>query len=183
MVIHSEKKAFECTLCYKGFHNMTKLREHMRMHTGETPLHCEICNKGFRRHSNLSSHRKIHDPNREPKPKKEIFCKVRIFIRKIQVFLTLLKSWFKNIWRSSNHFIFLYFYFQLKIHLKNLVIYLPSVILIMNDYINCENICVNVLCTYVYPIHYSELYWTVSGLRTNVYNQERLRMAQWENSQ
>ena len=129
MVIHSEKKAFECTLCYKGFHNMTKLREHMRRHTGETPLHCEICNKGFRRHSNLSSHRKIHDPNREPKPKKEIFCKVRIFIRKIKVLLTL-TSCHKNKLTSLNYFqtfnirfhLFIFFHILIsssKMHLKN----------------------------------------------------------------
>jgi uncharacterized Zn-finger protein len=51
---------FECHVCSKPFHHMSRWREHLMSHTGEKPYMCDICGKFFARHTNLIRHSKVH---------------------------------------------------------------------------------------------------------------------------
>ncbi|XP_029298007.1 zinc finger protein 62 homolog [Cottoperca gobio] len=50
-----------CVHCNKIFHNRWKLKEHERIHTGETPYTCSMCPKKFRINQSLKKHKmRIH---------------------------------------------------------------------------------------------------------------------------
>ncbi|KAJ8916019.1 hypothetical protein NQ315_010887 [Exocentrus adspersus] len=59
-----EKTVFKCTICPKHFPVPSKLRSHMRTHTGEKPFRCEICNKSFGTAGSLKDHGYLHNKER-----------------------------------------------------------------------------------------------------------------------
>ncbi|XP_053148334.1 zinc finger protein with KRAB and SCAN domains 1-like [Hemicordylus capensis] len=57
--IHTRVKAYQCTICGKGFNNWLSFCEHQIAHT-EKPYTCSECGKSFQRKDYLSDHRRIH---------------------------------------------------------------------------------------------------------------------------
>ena len=46
---------FACYFCQKKFWDNSKLEEHIRRHTKETPFFCDFCSKGFSQISSLKT--------------------------------------------------------------------------------------------------------------------------------
>ncbi|XP_018572870.1 zinc finger protein 708-like [Anoplophora glabripennis] len=65
MVKGKEKTVFRCTICTKHFPVPSKLRSHMRTHTGEKPFKCDVCNKSFGTAGSLKDHGYLHT-NKKP---------------------------------------------------------------------------------------------------------------------
>lgn len=49
-----------CTVCDKGFFDLTALKKHLLIHTGEKPFECPECHTKFVRSDHLKTHMKIH---------------------------------------------------------------------------------------------------------------------------
>lgn len=45
--IHTGETPFLCSICGKGFNNSSNLRQHVLRHTGLTPFACTLCPKKF----------------------------------------------------------------------------------------------------------------------------------------
>ncbi|KAM4624529.1 uncharacterized protein ACJ7VT_005382 [Polymixia lowei] len=59
MQVHTRQKPFICTVCEKRFSQKGYLKKHMRIHTGEL-FSCSLCGKGFVDRRNLHAHMRIH---------------------------------------------------------------------------------------------------------------------------
>ena len=56
--IHTGEKPFECKDCKKSFADSSNLKVHERIHNGDKPYQCKTCNKRFNQSSKLKKHEK-----------------------------------------------------------------------------------------------------------------------------
>lgn len=53
-----KKKEFQCKICNENLKGARRLRDHLRIHTGEQLFECSVCKKTFSKKSNLRVHLK-----------------------------------------------------------------------------------------------------------------------------
>jgi transcription elongation factor Elf1 len=56
----SDKNAFECPTCGRGFSSKGGLTKHRRTHSGEKPFACDDCGRRFAQSGSLTRHRRAH---------------------------------------------------------------------------------------------------------------------------
>ena len=54
--VHSGEKTLECDVCGKGFTEMRRLKKHLSIHTGDIQYKCDVCGIGFIDHRELKAH-------------------------------------------------------------------------------------------------------------------------------
>ena len=65
--VHLKIKPFPCEMCNMSFAERDKLKNHMRIHTGEKPFSCVVCGKNFARKQDCKKHQKsVHGVDGEP---------------------------------------------------------------------------------------------------------------------
>ncbi|XP_068934529.1 tissue-resident T-cell transcription regulator protein ZNF683 [Petaurus breviceps papuanus] len=58
--VHSGERPFQCPICKKSFIQLAHLQKHQLVHSGERPYQCSVCHKCFSSSSSLKTHLRLH---------------------------------------------------------------------------------------------------------------------------
>ncbi|GIY41740.1 zinc finger protein 26 [Caerostris darwini] len=60
VLIHSNKRPYECYICNYTFKRSDSLRQHMLIHSGEKPYECDFCAMRFKHRNSRNRHKLKH---------------------------------------------------------------------------------------------------------------------------